>query len=115
MQLGPLRKPVILHRLQCGVRRGELSARRDRRLRGDDSGRRRTGVRSLPLGDQRSPAVDDASGVFWYNIEGNNRLWPTFNVFLVEIGTAVYKVQVTDYYSATGASGFPTVRFEQLR
>lgn len=60
-------------------------------------------------------AVDDASGVFWYNIEGNNRLWPTFNVFLVEIGTAVYKVQVTDYYSATGASGFPTVRFEQLR
>jgi len=60
-------------------------------------------------------AVDDASGIFWYNIEGNNRLWPTYNVFLVEIGTAIYKVQVIDYYNATGASGFPTVRFEQLR
>jgi hypothetical protein len=57
----------------------------------------------------------DASGVFWYNIEGNNRLWPTYNVFLVQVGTAVYKVQVTDYYNSTGASGYPTVRFEQLR
>ena len=59
--------------------------------------------------------VDDASGVFWYNIEGNNRLWPTFNVFLVSTGTAVYKVQVTSYYDATGQSGFPTIRFQQLQ
>lgn len=60
-------------------------------------------------------SVDDASGVFWYDIEGNNRLWPTFNVFLIRVGTDVYKVQVTDYYSSTGASGFPTIRFEQLQ
>lgn len=60
-------------------------------------------------------SVDDAGGVFWYNIEGNNRLWPTFNVFLVRVGTAVYKVQVIDYYNATGDSGFPTVRFQQLQ
>ncbi len=59
--------------------------------------------------------VDDASGVFWYNIEGNNRLWPTFNVFLVRVGSDVYKVQVTDYYSATGESGYPNIRFERLQ
>ncbi|NNM34440.1 MAG: hypothetical protein HKO53_15285 [Gemmatimonadetes bacterium] len=59
--------------------------------------------------------VDDASGVFWYNIEGNNRLWPTFNVFLVRTGSAIYKVQVTSYYDATGQSGFPTIRFQQLQ
>lgn len=59
--------------------------------------------------------VDDASGVFWYDIEGNNRLWPTYNVFLVRIGTSIYKVQVTDYYSSVGTSGFPTIRFEQLQ
>lgn len=59
--------------------------------------------------------VDDAGGVFWYNIEGNNRLWPTFNVFLVRSGSAIYKVQVTSYYNSSGESGFPTVRFEQLQ
>ena len=59
--------------------------------------------------------IDGAGGVFWYGLEGNNRLWPTFNVFLIEVGDAVYKFQVLDYYNASGASGFPTVRFEQLR
>ncbi|MEM7414328.1 MAG: HmuY family protein [Gemmatimonadota bacterium] len=59
--------------------------------------------------------VGDAEGIFWYNIEGNNRLWPTFNVFLVRVGTAVYKVQITGYYNSSGESGFPTMRFEQLR
>lgn len=59
--------------------------------------------------------VDDASGVFWYNIEGNNRLWPTFNVFIVRTGSAFYKVQVTSYYDQTGQSGFPTIRFQQLQ
>lgn len=59
--------------------------------------------------------IDDAAGLFWYGIEGNNRMWPTYNVFLVEVGAAVYKLQVTDYYSTTGDSGYPTVRFLRLR
>lgn len=59
--------------------------------------------------------VDDAEGVFWYNIDGSNLLFPTYNVYLVRVGTTVYKVQIVDYYDATGASGFPTVRFEQLQ
>ena len=59
--------------------------------------------------------VDDATGAFWYNIEGGNRLWPTYNVFLVRTGQEVYKVQITSYYAADGESGFPTVRFLRLR
>ena len=58
---------------------------------------------------------DGPEGVFWYNIDGSMRLFPTQNVFLVQVGTAVYKVQMTDYYNSTGDSGFPTMRFEQLR
>jgi hypothetical protein len=58
---------------------------------------------------------DSPEGVFWYNIDGAMRLYPTLNVFLVRNGTTIYKVQVTDYYSTTGVSGFPTVRFQQLQ
>lgn len=58
--------------------------------------------------------VGDATGLFWYNLDGSNRLFPTYNVFLVRAGTDVYKVQVLDYYSATGASGHPTLRFQRL-
>mgnify|MGYP001823225830 FL=1 len=54
-------------------------------------------------------------GVFWYNIDGSMRLFPTQNVFLVRVGAAVYKVQMTDYYNSTGDSGFPTMRFEQIQ
>ena len=59
--------------------------------------------------------VDDASGVFWYNIRENSRMWPTYNVFLVRVDDQVYKVQITNYYDAAGASGHPTVRFLRLR
>jgi hypothetical protein len=60
-------------------------------------------------------SFDGPEGVFWYNIDGAMRLYPTFNVFLVRVGATVFKVQITDYYNATGASGFPTVRFQQLQ
>ena len=59
--------------------------------------------------------VEDANGIFWYDIEGNRRMWPTHNVFLVRVGSSVYKVQINDYYNETGTSGFPTMRFEQLQ
>ncbi len=57
----------------------------------------------------------DAAGVFWYDIQENSRMWPTYNVFLVRDGDEVYKVQIFDYYNATGQSGFPSVRFQRLR
>ncbi len=60
-------------------------------------------------------SVSDASGMFWYGIQNNNRMWPTYNVFLVRADEDIYKVQVRDYYNATGSSGFPSVRFQRLR
>jgi hypothetical protein len=59
--------------------------------------------------------IDTPEGLFWYNLEENQRMWPTLNVFLVRDGEDVYKIQVTDYYNATGESGFPTIRYEQIR
>ena len=59
--------------------------------------------------------VDDAGGIFWYGIQESNRMWPTYNVFLVRAEGEVYKVQLLDYYNATGVSGFPSVRFRRLR
>ncbi len=56
----------------------------------------------------------DPAGPFLYNLAGDNRLSPTFNIYLIQIGTAVYKVQLIGYYSSTGASGFPTVRFARV-
>ena len=62
-----------------------------------------------------STALDDPNGPFLYNLAGDNRLSPTFNIFLIKIGTDVYKVQVIGYYSATGVSGHPTIRFAKIQ
>jgi HmuY protein len=51
---------------------------------------------------------------FRYNLQGDNRLSPTFNVYLVQVGARVFKLQLIDYYSATGQSGFPTVRYAEI-
>ncbi len=59
--------------------------------------------------------IDSKSGVFLYNLAGDNRLSPTFNTFLVKVGSAVYKLQVTTYYSSTGDSGYPTIRYEKIQ
>ena len=67
------------------------------------------------IGGAFPAAVDDAGGAFWYNIQENNRMWPTYNVFIVRTADAVYKVQIIDYYNATGDSGYPSVRFQRLR
>ncbi len=67
------------------------------------------------IGGPFPATVSDASGTYWYDIQGNRRMWPTYNVFLVQTADAVYKVQITDYYNATGESGYPAVRFLRLR
>ena len=60
-------------------------------------------------------SVESKSGVFIYNLAGDNRLSPTFNTFLVTVGSSVYKLQVTTYYSSTGDSGYPTIRYEKIQ
>ena len=62
-----------------------------------------------------STALDDPNGPFLYNLAGDNRLSPTFNIYLIKVGTEVYKVQVIGYYSATGAAGHPTIRFAKIQ
>lgn len=64
---------------------------------------------------------DSYAGVFgtsrWYryNIGGTgNRISPTFEVYLVKRGSAVYKVQLVNYYNVTGAPRHITFRYEQI-
>lgn len=56
-----------------------------------------------------------ATAPFLYNLAGDQRLSPTFNVYLIKVGTTVYKVQLTGYYNDTGASGYPTVRYARIQ
>ncbi len=43
------------------------------------------------------------------------RLSPSFNIYLIKVGDAVYKVQFTNYYSQSGQSGYPTMRYTRIR
>ena len=60
-------------------------------------------------------SVTDKAAPFRYNLTGNDRLHPAYNTFLVKSGAKVYKVQMIDYYSNTGAAGFPTIRYARIR
>jgi hypothetical protein len=60
-------------------------------------------------------SIDAADAPFRYNLEGSNRLSPTFNVYLVKSGTRVYKLQLVNYYNAAGASGWPTLRYARIK
>lgn len=65
---------------------------------------------------------DGFSSVFgsraWYryNVTGSdNQIWPTFNVYLVKRGTAVFKVQLTGYYDLSGEARNITVRAARIQ
>lgn len=65
-------------------------------------------------------AADAFGGVFeadpWYryNVQGGHQIWPTFNVYLLDTGDAVYKVQLTGYYGPSGDSRQISFRYEPL-
>lgn len=66
--------------------------------------------------------ADEFGGVFtthrWYkyNITGtDNQIWPTFDVYLIRKGNAVYKMQLTGYYGTNGASRQITVRYRKIQ
>lgn len=54
------------------------------------------------------------SRFFRYNIAGDHRISPNFNVYLIRRGSTVYKLQVTSYYSLTGQARHITFRWQQL-
>jgi hypothetical protein len=60
-------------------------------------------------------SITDPGAPFRYNLAGTMRLHPTFNTFLVRSGSRVYKLQVIDYYNASGASGYPTIRSARIQ
>lgn len=60
-------------------------------------------------------ATADASRRWYrYNLEGTHLIYPTYNVYLVRTGEAVYKVQLISYYSGTGESRHITFRYARL-
>lgn len=62
-------------------------------------------------------AADGFGGVFsdepWYryNLDGQHQIWPTYDVYLVDVGAEVYKVQIIGYYGADGTSRQVTFRY----
>ena len=81
------------------------------------------GITSLPVGAQGIPSsaftIDGAGGAFLaaapYRYDPVlHQVFPTYDVYLVKRGTAVYKVQVTSYYSVSGTYGVLTLRYAKL-
>jgi HmuY protein len=70
--------------------------------------------------DARAYQVDGYVGVFgshpWYkyNLTGENIIHPTFDVYLIKRGDAVYKVQLIDYYSPAGDPRNISFRYARL-
>lgn len=64
--------------------------------------------------------TDSYSGVFaanrWYryNLAGDNRISPTFDVYLLKRGSTVYKLQILNYYDAAGQPRRITFRYAQI-
>lgn len=60
-------------------------------------------------------SILDVRAPFRYDLTGQQRLHPAFNTYFAKVGTRVWKFQVIDYYSNTGAPGFPTLRYARIR
>ncbi|MHB1170576.1 MAG: HmuY family protein, partial [Longimicrobiales bacterium] len=64
--------------------------------------------------------ADAYGGVFaatpWYryNLDNNHTIFPTFDVYLIDTGDTVYKVQVIGYYSVAGDARHVSFRYEAL-
>lgn len=60
-------------------------------------------------------SISDVQAPFRYNLLGTSRLHPVFNTYLIKVDTKVYKLQVVNYYSDAGASGYPTLRYARIK
>lgn len=57
----------------------------------------------------------DLGAPFRYDLAGDRRLNPAYNIYLVKVGTRVYKMQVINYYNESGASGYLTIRSARIQ
>lgn len=62
----------------------------------------------------RFAGVFAANPYYRYNIAGDNRISPTFDVYLIKRGTSVYKVQILNYYNETGSPRYITFRYKRI-
>lgn len=58
--------------------------------------------------------VFGTSRYYRYNLAGDHRISPTFDVYLLRRGNAVYKLQVIGYYSETGTARHITFRWQRI-
>ncbi len=54
------------------------------------------------------------SPYYRYNLLDNHHIWPVFNVYLIKVGDAVYKIQITNYYDVNGNARHITTRYAKL-
>jgi len=63
---------------------------------------------------------DSVGGVFenntWYayNLADNSKLWPNYRVYVIDTGSAQYKLQVLSFYDVAGTSGMIQFRYQNL-
>lgn len=68
---------------------------------------------------------DASVGIFhensWYayNLQGNHKLWPNYRTFAIDTDSsdpaaAKFLLQIVNYYSDTGISGHPNIRFIEI-
>jgi hypothetical protein len=62
-----------------------------------------------------SSDVFTTSRWYKYNLAGDNRISPTFDVYLLQRGAVVYKLQLIDYYGPAGETRRIAVRYARLR
>ena len=69
---------------------------------------------SLYRGDAYG-GVFDAKRWYRYNVTGtDHQVWPTFDVYLVRRGAALYKVQIVGYYGPAGEPRRITLRYAKV-
>jgi hypothetical protein len=61
-----------------------------------------------------SATVFDTERWYRYNLAGNHQVSPTFQVYLVRRGDAVYKLQLVGYYGPAGETRRITARYAKL-
>lgn len=71
-------------------------------------------VKAVPAGVTFTADAFTASKYYRYNILGDHRISPTFDVYLVKRGTSVYALQVIGYYDSTNKSRQVSFRYKQI-
>ena len=69
---------------------------------------------SIPAASSFSADVFTQHAWHRYNLLGDHRISPTFDVYLVRRGDVVYKLQIVDYYGPAGETRRITVRYAQI-